>query len=134
METPVYNERWQNRGMDEPLSSPLRFEAAVQRRLSVVYRRDGGGWEGHDFVVEVITARQGLDGFDVVMDFRDLEAALDDLLAPLQGQLLGDLGIPGPLELARRLAALLGPRVPAPARLAELALTDGTGRRLALRP
>jgi hypothetical protein len=134
METPVYNERWQNRGMDEPVPSPLRFEAAVQRHLSVVYRQDGGGWEGHDFVVEVITARQGLDGFDVVMDFRDLEAALDALLAPLQGRLLGDLGISGPLELARRLAAELGPRVPAPARLAELALTDGTGRRLALRP
>ena len=119
--------------MDEPVSTSLCFEAAVQRHLSVVYRQDGG-WEGHDFVVEVITARQGLDGCDVVMDFRELEAALDTLLAPLQGRMLGDLGIQGPLELAHRLAAELGPRVPAPSRLAEVALTDGTGRRLALRP
>ena len=43
--------------MDEPVSTSLCFEAAVQRHLSVVYRQDGG-WEGHDFVVEVITARQ----------------------------------------------------------------------------
>jgi 6-pyruvoyl-tetrahydropterin synthase len=119
--------------MDEPVPSPLRFEAAVQRHLSVVYRSAGGGWEGHDYVVEVIAARQGLDGYDVVVDFRDLEAALDALLAPLQGRLLADLGLRDPLELAHRLAAELAPKVPAPARLAEVAFTDGRGRRLALR-
>ncbi|MDR3669418.1 MAG: hypothetical protein P4L36_01155 [Holophaga sp.] len=121
--------------MDEPAPSlPLRFEAAVQRHLSVVYRSAEGGWEGHDFVVEVVAARQGLDGFEVVMDFRDLEAALDALLEPIQGRLLGDLGLRDPLELARRLAAELAPRVSAPSRLVEVALTDGRGRRLALRP
>jgi 6-pyruvoyl-tetrahydropterin synthase len=118
--------------MEQPAPS-LRFEAAVQRQLSVVYRSAAGGWEGHDYTVEVIAARQGLDGFDVVVDFRDLEAALDALLAPLQGQLLADLGLRDPLDLARRLADELGPKVPAPARLAEVALTDGRGRRLALR-
>lgn len=112
---------------------PLRFEAAVQRQLSVVYRSAGGGWEGHDFTVEVIACRQGLDGYDVVVDFRDLEAALDALLAPFQGRLLADLGLRDPLDLARRLAAELAPKVPAPARLSEVALTDGRGRRLALR-
>jgi 6-pyruvoyl-tetrahydropterin synthase len=115
-------------------SPPLRFEAAVQRPLSVVYRSAGGGWEGHDYTVEVIAARTGLDGFDVVVDFRDLEAALDALLAPFQGRLLEDLGLGGPLDLARRLADELAPRVPAPARIQEVALTDGRGRRLALRP
>lgn len=115
-------------------SPALRFEAAVERQLSVVYRSAGGGWEGHDYKVEVVAARTGLDGFDVVVDFRDLEAALDALLAPIQGRLLSDLGLAGPLELARKLASELAPRVPAPARLAEVALTDGRGRRLALRP
>jgi len=114
--------------------SPFRFEAAVQRQLSVVYRSAEGGWEGHDFTVEVIAARQGLDGYDVVVDFRALEAALDALLAPLQGRLLADLGLRGPLDLARRLALELAPQVPEPARLTEVALTDGRGRRLALRP
>lgn len=115
-------------------SAHLHFEAAVERPLSVVFRRTDGTWEGHDYLVEVITARQGLDAFDVVMDFRDLEAVLDRILAPFQGQLLSDLGLDGPRALAEKLAAELAPHVPPPARLAEVALTDGRGRRLALRP
>lgn len=112
-------------------SSPLHFEAAVTRPLSVVFR-NGESWEGHDYTVEVVTTRQGLDGFDVVVDFRDLEAALDRSLAPLQGRLLSDLDLDGPLALARRLLAELAPFVPAPARLKEVALTDGRGRRMAV--
>jgi hypothetical protein len=110
---------------------PLHFEAAVARPLSVVFKA-GDRWEGHDYTVEVIAVRQGLDGFDVVVDFRDLEAALDRSLAPLQGRLLSELGLDGPLALARRLLTELAPFVPAPARLREVALTDGTGRRLAV--
>jgi hypothetical protein len=115
------------------LASPssLHFEAAVTRPLSVVFR-SGEAWEGHDYTVEVVAARQGLDGFDVVVDFRDLEAALDRSLAPLQGRLLSDLALAGPLALAQRLLADLAPFVPAPARLKEVALTDGRGRRMAV--
>ncbi|HEX7552721.1 MAG TPA: 6-carboxytetrahydropterin synthase [Geothrix sp.] len=113
-------------------SSPLHFEAAVSRPLSVVFKI-GETWEGHDYTVEVVTARQGLDAFDVVVDFRDLEAALDRSLAPLQGRLLSELGLDGPLALAQRLLAELAPFVTAPARLKEVALTDGTGRRMAVR-
>ncbi len=111
--------------------STLMFEAAVTRPLSVVFRT-GGIWEGHDYTVEVVATRQGLDAFDVVVDFRDLEAALDRSLAPLQGRLLSDLDLDGPLALAQRLLAELTPFVPAPACLKEVALTDGTGRRLAV--
>lgn len=123
--------------MDESRPAPqsgLRFEAAVERPLSVVYRGEDGRWEGHDFRVEVIAARQGLDGFDVVVDFRDLETALDALLEPLRGRLLGELGLQGPMDLARMLAEKLALKVPPPARLTEIALTDGQGRRLAFRP
>ncbi len=112
----------------------LTFQAAVERPLSVVFQASDGAWEGHDYAVEVVTSRQGLDDFDVVMDFRDLENVLDRLLAPLQGKLLSDLGLAGPLPLARKLAEQLAPHVPPPARLAEVALTDGRGRRLAVRP
>ena len=115
-------------------SAAHTFDAAVERPLSVVFRAADGGWEGHDYLVEVVTTRQGLDAFDVVVDFRDLEAALDRVLAPFQGRLLSDLGLAGPTELAGRLLAELAPFVPAPARLQEVALTDGRGRRLALRP
>jgi hypothetical protein len=121
--------------MDEsPAPASMQFEAAVQRPLSVVFRGPEGRWEGHDYLVEVVVARLGLDGYDVVMDFRELEAALDRLLEPLQNRLLEELALAGPLELAGRLATELAPCVPAPARLLEVALTDGRGRRLALRP
>ena len=113
--------------------SPLHFEAAVTRPLSVVFRT-GETWEGHDYTVEVVAARQGLDSFDVVVDFRDLEAALDALLEPLRGRMLSDLGLEGPMDLARLLAGELALKVPPPARLVEIALTDGQGRRLAYRP
>lgn len=112
-----------------PPSAPLQFEAAVTRPLSVVFRVEDR-WEGHDYTVEVVTTRTGLDGFDVVMDFRELETALDRSLAPLQGRLLSELGLAGPLALAQRLHTELSPFVPPPARLKEVALTDGTGRRL----
>ena len=120
--------------MEDPALSPLRFEAAVERPLSAVFRTPDGRWEGHDYTVQVIATRVGLDGFDVVVDFRDLEAALEALLAPFQGRLLEDLGVDGPLALARKLLTALAPCVAAPARICEVALTDGQGRRLSLRP
>ena len=106
----------------------------MERPLSVVYRTTDGLWEGHDYRVEVIAARAGLDGFDVVVDFRDLEAALDALLEPLRGRMLSDLGLQSPMDLARLLAVELALKVPPPARLVEVALTDGQGRRLTYRP
>jgi hypothetical protein len=112
----------------------FRFFAAVERPLSVVFRRADGAWEGHDYRVEIVVARSGLDGFDVVMDFRDLETHLDRILEPFQGRLLSDLGLDGPQQLAGRIATGLAPIVPEPARLEQVALTDGTGRRLTWKP
>lgn len=114
-------------------SDSFAFEAAVERPLSVVFRRADGAWEGHDYLVEVVAGRSGLDAMDVVVDFRNLEAALDGLLAPMQGRLLSDLGLDGPLALAEKLARDLAPTLHAPARLVSIALIDGRGRRLALR-
>ncbi len=119
--------------MADSVPPSLYFQAAVERPLSVVFRGYEGHWEGHDYRVEVLTERQGLDGFDVVMDFRALEKALDALLEPLEGHLLSDQGLACPLDLARLLLEKLVPQVPPPARLVSVALTDGTGRRLALR-
>jgi 6-pyruvoyl-tetrahydropterin synthase len=114
--------------------SELQFQAAVERPLSVVFRTPEGAWEGHDYKVEVVTARQGLDAVDVVMDFRDLEAALDAWLAPLHGRLLSEAGLQGPADLAQRLLEELAPKVPAPARIVEVALIDGRGYRLSIQP
>ena len=111
----------------------FEFEAAVERPLSVVFRRADGVWEGHDYLVEVVAGRAGLDRMDVVVDFRELEAALDALLAPLQGKLLSDLGLDGPLALAGKVAAELGPTLHAPAKLVSVSLIDGRGRRLSVK-
>jgi len=116
-----------------PIDDSLQFQAAVERSLSVVFRSREGAWEGHDYRVEAITERQGLDAFDVVVDFRDLEAALDARLAPLKGRLLEELGLEGPAALAQKLLRELASAVPPPARLVEVALTDGRGRRIAAR-
>ena len=85
-------------------SDKYKFEAAVQRPLSIVFRHPNGAWEGHDYLIEVVTERQGLDSFDVVMDFRELESHLDALLDPFRGKLLSDSGINDPIELAQHLA------------------------------
>jgi hypothetical protein len=116
-----------------PTDEPLQFQAAVERSLSVVFRSREGAWEGHDYRVEAITERQGLDAYDVVVDFRDLEAALEARLAPLKGRLLEELGLEGPAALAQKLLRELASAVPPPARLVEVALTDGRGRRIAAR-
>ena len=115
-------------------SDAFFFEAAVERPLSVVFRRADGTWEGHDYLVEVVAGRQGLDAMDVVVDFRDLEAALDALLTPMQGKLLSDLGLDGPAALAEKLARQVVPALAAPAKLISVALVDGRGRRIALKP
>ena len=114
--------------------SDLRFQAAVERPLSVVFRAPSGAWEGHDYRVEIVTERHGLDDLDVVMDFRELEAVLDHWLAPLGGRLLAEAGLDGPVALAQRLLQELAPKVPAPARLVEVALIDGRGHRISVRP
>ena len=115
-------------------SPSKRFQAAVERGLSVVFRAPGQNWSGHDYRVEVVVEAQELDAFDVVMDFRELEAALDALLAPLDACCLDTPDLHAPADLARYLLTALAPKVPPPARLAEISLTDGRGRRLVLRP
>lgn len=117
-----------------PAKSDLCFQAAVERPFSGVFRAGTGKWEGHDYRVEVVTERIGLDAMDVVMDFRDLEAALDRWLAPLEGCLLPEAGIESPAALAQRLLDALTPQVPAPARVVEVTLTDGRGYRVSVHP
>lgn len=114
-------------------SDKYKFEAAVQRPLSIVFRHPNGAWEGHDYLIEVVTERQGLDSFDVVMDFRELESHLDALLDPFRGKLLSDSGIKDPIELAQHLARELEKQVPHPAQIKEINLIDGHQQRLTYR-
>ena len=112
--------------------APHRFQAAVERRLSLVFQTPDGRWEGHDYRVTVVTERTGLNELDVVMDFRELEAALNSALDPMRGYSLGELGMNEPLDVAKRIAGTLAPSIAPPARLAAVSLQDGTGRRITL--
>ena len=114
-------------------SNKYMFEAAVQRPLSVVFSHPNGAWEGHDYMIEVVTQRKGLDGFDVVMDFRELETHLDTLLDPFRGKLLSEFEIHDPIELAQHLERGLKNHVLPPVHIKEINLIDGHHQRLTYR-
>lgn len=114
-------------------TNPLCFQAAVERPFSAVIRRPDNTWEGHDWQVEVVAERIGLDSFDVVVDFRDLEAALDALLVPLQNCLLNEHQINSPQALAQHIFDALAPKILQPAHLSSLSLKDGSGKRITLK-
>ncbi|MCL1908718.1 MAG: 6-carboxytetrahydropterin synthase [Holophagaceae bacterium] len=114
-------------------SSPYMFQAAVELPLSLVFKATEGCWEGHDYCVAVVVERCGLDENDVVMDFRVLESELKNIIGPLRGRLLSELGMEGPIDVAKKIAHEIGPSIRPPARLASVSLQDGTGRRVALK-
>ena len=114
------------------ISMPHRFQAAVEQSLSLAFQDKDGRWEGHDYRVTVVTERLGLNEHDVVMDFRVLEAALRSVLEPLRGCSLGELGMKGPLDVAKMIAEALAPTIVPPVKLVAVYLQDGTGRRLTL--
>jgi len=112
---------------------PPRFQAAVERRLSLAFQNEAGHWEGHDYCVTAVAERDGLDEHGLVVDFRGLEAALNSALETIRGRSLGELGMDGPMDVAKKIASTLAPTIEAPARLAEVSLQDGEGRRITLR-
>jgi len=116
-----------------PAPASYRFQAAVERPLSLVFQNPNDQWEGHDYCVTVVAERIGLNELDVVMDFRILEAALNSILDPMRGHSLSELGMNEPLDVAKKIAEILAPSITPPARLAEVSLQDGTGRRITLR-
>jgi 6-pyruvoyl-tetrahydropterin synthase len=114
------------------MASKYCFQAAVEKHLSLVFQSLDGGWEGHDYDVTVVVQRDGLDRHDVVMDFRDLEAALDTVLEPMRGHTLQELGMAEPHDVAERIATAITPSLVPPVTLASVSLRDGTGRQITL--
>jgi 6-pyruvoyl-tetrahydropterin synthase len=115
-----------------PDASPYIFQAAVEQTLSIVFQDREGRWEGHDYRVTVVTERLGLNEHDVVMDFRDLDAALNAALDPMRGHSLAELGMGAPIDVAKKIAETLAPAIPQPVKLASVSLQDGTGRSITL--
>jgi len=117
----------------EHMPPPFIFQAAVERQLSLAFQNGAGHWEGHDYCVTAVAEREGLDGHGLVVDFRELEAALNSVLDAMRGHALGELGLDGPIDAAKKIADALAPTIESPARLAEVSLQDGAGRKVTLR-
>ena len=121
--------------MSEPiLSTPLCFEAAVQRQLVLACGLNGELTGHREIIVEVIAASKALDLYDVVVDFRELEAMLDEQLRPLQGNLPENFGVRDLLQIASNIARNLAPRVPALSKITEINFIDNLGRCVSLHP
>ena len=100
----------------------------------MVFQASNGSWEGHDYCVTVVVERYGLNELDVVMDFRDLETELIKILDPMRGHTLNELEMSEPLDIAKRIAQHIIPKLPHPVVLESISLQDGNGRRITLQP
>jgi hypothetical protein len=116
------------------LSAPLYFEAAVQRKLLLAGVPSGSCLDDKEIIVEVIAASERLNRYDVVVDFRELEAALDEQLILLQDNLPNNFGIRDMLLVASRLAEKIEPIMPALSKIMEISFIYNCGRRISLRP
>ena len=114
-------------------SSDLRFQAAVERSLSLAFRNQEGALESRDYTVTVVAERVGLDESDVVIDFRILDATLDAVLEPMRGRTLQELGMDAPMDVTKRIAEAIAPSIAPPAALAAVSIQDGAGRRVTLK-
>jgi len=108
---------------------PISFEAAVQRKLLLKEYING-----KSIMVEVVAVSKSLDEYDVVVDFRELELALDEQLLLLCGALSYDSDVKEVLAVALKLAENMASKVPVFAKIAEVSFVYDCGRRVSLRP
>lgn len=71
----------------------------------------------HDWKVEVFVSAADLDSRGIIADFEDVQAALREVLAPIEGRLLNESApfagvIPSAEGIARWLAGRIAPLVP----------------------
>jgi 6-pyruvoyl-tetrahydropterin synthase len=103
---------------------PCLFQAAVELPLSLILQDHKGQWAERGCLVTAVVERVGLDEFDVVMDFRVLEAALTDAIEHIRGRSLQDLGMNGLNELAEKIAKAIAPAIKPLVRLAAVIIRD----------
>ncbi len=86
----------------------------------------------HDWQVYADLRADELDAIDVVMDFHALEAALQDVLRPLDGRRLNDLDIfartnPSAERVAEHIFGQLRPHLPPRVALSRITVTEAPG-------
>jgi 6-pyruvoyl-tetrahydropterin synthase len=74
----------------------MRFEVGASRPLRALHRLPWGTEEErqpheHDYRIEVVVEREGLDDRGVVCNLDDLRAGLDDVLGRLEGRDLDEI-------------------------------------------
>lgn len=72
------------------------FEISVKSDFAAAHRLEGypgncANIHGHNWIVEVVVAGEGLNGLGMVMDFRELKKSLRQLLERLDHQFLNEL-------------------------------------------
>lgn len=113
-------------------SPAFRFQAAVERPVSLTFQNADGNAEVRPYCVTVITESDGLNEHEVVMDFRVLEAALAAMLDSFDGCALQNHDAMELAGVAKKISEALAPSVKPPAKLASVSLKDGDGRAISL--
>ena len=122
------------------------FEAAVRRTFAAAHaiRLPDGSFEplhGHNWNVEVEVAADELDGIEVVIDFHELQAAVDAVTGPWHNRNLNDLEPfagnrinPTAERVAWWIAQRVAATLPAHIRLVRVGVEEATGCVATFRP
>jgi len=110
------------------------FKAKIRDSFSAAhslrgYQGDCERLHGHNYRVEVVVASATLDQVGIVMDFRDLKAALKSVLDEMDHHYLNDLAIfqdcnPSAELIARHIYARLKGMLPSGTVLSEVAVWE----------
>ncbi|MDA0802353.1 MAG: 6-carboxytetrahydropterin synthase [Planctomycetota bacterium] len=113
------------------------FVLSVERTFSAAHQvRVAGEMEplhGHDWRVRACVEGDSLDANGLLCDFQVVERAVDEAIAPWKGRTLNgtspfsEAHLPTAEHVALAIARALAPRVPAPARLARVSVTEAPG-------
>lgn len=122
------------------------YEASVEREFcaSHALRLPDGSLEpvhGHNWRLTVTVARPGLDAVETVMDFHELEAAVDRAIEPWQNRHLNDAPPfeaggynPSAERVAQAVAEAVAPQLPDAVTLTRVSVTEAPGCVAAYRP
>ncbi len=135
----MWPQRWRANprlpGVPLPYDCPM-FEISVQRTFSaahaLVVRGVRETLHGHDWRLTAVVAGDSLDEDGLLCDFHAIEAALDEVIAPLRNANLNEVGPfrnvnPSAEQVARHVAQRLAASLPPDVRLSRVSVTEAPG-------
>jgi len=117
----------------------IEVETAFSAAHALRFRGDREPLHGHDFRVTVTIGGGELDADGLLFDFHEVERHLGEIVAPFRNR---DLNVTPPFdrinpsaeEIARHIAVRLAGRLPAPARVERVRVTEAPGCAATFRP